>query len=174
MTLAEFDSDAEETYRTELASILTDFGTTSADVVIFDRLEFKARRRLLDARLEVDTWIYGLTAQSDVALAEALLQDTTVRTQLVATLQGNANGKFTSLTDLAFQPVMPNSTPPPCMGSCQCQTFYASSGVLDDGSGAADYQSNSYCEWIIAPIGASEVTLFFDSFVIEETYDRLE
>eukprot|EP00960_Hanusia_phi_P003329 97857-Hanusia_phi.AAC.1 len=49
------------------------------------------------------------------------------------------------------------------------QTFTADSGFVT--SGYTNYADNSDCTWIIAPQGASNVTLTFDLFQLETGYD---
>ncbi|MCH8905003.1 MAG: T9SS type A sorting domain-containing protein, partial [Bacteroidetes bacterium] len=45
------------------------------------------------------------------------------------------------------------------------------SGSLDDGSGLNNYGNNQICYWLIAPPGATSITLSFDSFKTELNYD---
>ena len=47
----------------------------------------------------------------------------------------------------------------------------ASSGTFTDGSGSANYGNNSNCKWVIAPAGATQITLNFTTFNTEATYD---
>jgi hypothetical protein len=47
-------------------------------------------------------------------------------------------------------------------------------GTITDGSGPGDYHNGTLCLWMIAPPGAGEVRLYFDSFHTEETYDYLQ
>ncbi len=49
----------------------------------------------------------------------------------------------------------------------------ASSGDVEDGSGAANYNNNSHCRWLIAPPGATQVILNFNSFDTETGFDTL-
>jgi hypothetical protein len=56
----------------------------------------------------------------------------------------------------------------PCTGcGGPCGTFTAATGLISDGP--ADYQSNAECSWLIAPTGASRVTITF-SEVDSELY----
>ncbi len=59
----------------------------------------------------------------------------------------------------------PNSA---CSGTT---SLSASSGTITDGSGSANYGNNSNCKWVIAPAGATQITLNFTSFNTEATYD---
>lgn len=47
----------------------------------------------------------------------------------------------------------------------------ASSGTFTDGSGSANYGNNSSCKWVIAPAGATQISLNFTTFNTEATYD---
>jgi hypothetical protein len=47
-------------------------------------------------------------------------------------------------------------------------------GIISDGSGPADYHNSSTCMWMIQPAGASELTLYFNSFNTEEEYDQVK
>ncbi|MEO0310368.1 MAG: hypothetical protein RIQ89_25 [Bacteroidota bacterium] len=57
---------------------------------------------------------------------------------------------------------------PFCTGTT---TLTSCSGILNDGSGGNDYCDNSDCQWIIAPVGATNVTLNFSSFSTQATND---
>jgi len=48
------------------------------------------------------------------------------------------------------------------------------SATFSDGSGPADYHNGSTCMWMIQPPGASELTLYFNSFNTEEEFDQLK
>lgn len=55
-----------------------------------------------------------------------------------------------------------------CSGST---ILTAASGTLSDGSGPSDYADFSSCTWVIAPPGATSVTLNFNSGNTESDYD---
>jgi hypothetical protein len=57
------------------------------------------------------------------------------------------------------------------MGCAGCQTFTSASGTFSDGSGSDSYRSNANCEWVIAPPGASQITITFTEFSTEDKYD---
>lgn len=46
-----------------------------------------------------------------------------------------------------------------------------STGTITDGSSTANYNNNSTCKWVIAPPGATQISLNFTSFDTETTYD---
>jgi len=48
------------------------------------------------------------------------------------------------------------------------------SGTFSDGSGPADYHNGSTCMWMIQPPGATELTLYFNSFNTEEEFDQVK
>ena len=45
------------------------------------------------------------------------------------------------------------------------------SGIISDGSGSAEYGNNANCKWVIAPPGATQISLNFTSFSTEANYD---
>lgn len=47
----------------------------------------------------------------------------------------------------------------------------ASSGTFSDGSNSANYDNNANCTWVIAPPGATQITLNFSDFNTEAGYD---
>lgn len=49
----------------------------------------------------------------------------------------------------------------------------ATNGTFSDGSGIANYNNNSSCKWIIAPAGASQVSLNFTAFNTEANADKV-
>ena len=49
----------------------------------------------------------------------------------------------------------------------------ASSGTFSDGSGSANYDNNATCSWLIAPAGATQISLNFTAFDTEDTYDKV-
>ena len=59
----------------------------------------------------------------------------------------------------------PNSA---CSGTT---SLTASSGTFTDGSGSANYGNNSSCKWVIAPAGATQISINFSAFDTEATYD---
>lgn len=49
----------------------------------------------------------------------------------------------------------------------------APSGKITDGSGSANYNNNSNCKWVIAPAGATQISVKFTSFDTEADYDSV-
>jgi hypothetical protein len=55
----------------------------------------------------------------------------------------------------------------PCTGcGTSCNEIASTSGTLTDGSGLSSYSNNSLCQWILAPPGATYITI---SFILFET-----
>lgn len=52
-------------------------------------------------------------------------------------------------------------------------TLTASSGSFTDGSGSANYKDNANCKWVIAPPGATQITLNFSTFDTENNFDTV-
>lgn len=46
-------------------------------------------------------------------------------------------------------------------------------GTFTDGSGTADYDNNADCKWVIAPPGATQISLSFTSMDVETDYDTV-
>jgi Zn-dependent metalloprotease len=56
--------------------------------------------------------------------------------------------------------------------SLMCNTFTLMTepeGNLSDGSGESDYTKNSLCQWLIAPPGATKITLILEEFSTEDS-----
>lgn len=53
------------------------------------------------------------------------------------------------------------------------ETLVEQTDTFSDGSGPRDYHNRSQCIWMINPPGASELTLYFNEFHTEETFDIL-
>lgn len=49
----------------------------------------------------------------------------------------------------------------------------AATDTFTDGSGTANYGSNANCKWVIAPAGATQVSIKFSKFDTEATYDKV-
>lgn len=57
---------------------------------------------------------------------------------------------------------------------CSGQTWLtASSGTVTDGSGNANYNNNSNCKWVIAPPGATQLTITFTVCSLEVGFDTI-
>lgn len=59
-----------------------------------------------------------------------------------------------------------------CYGcGTSCKVFTSTTGSFTDGSGNQDYLVMAMCSWLIAPTGASNVTITFNAFSTEASYD---
>jgi hypothetical protein len=56
-----------------------------------------------------------------------------------------------------------------CRSTCRIQA--AANGSLSDGSGSAQYSPNSNCQWLIAPIGATRITISFINLATQKCCD---
>lgn len=72
----------------------------------------------------------------------------------------------------AWYAVGVNQTDPNLLCSGQIN-FSEQAGTITDGSGDADYAPDSYCKWLIAPIGATSITLKVTKFDIMDENDAL-
>jgi len=71
----------------------------------------------------------------------------------------------------AYTNIYPGSGYP---NNCTGQVSITSqTGTIEDGSGPSDYQNNDDCRWLIAPPGASKVTLYFTAFNTEAANDKV-
>jgi hypothetical protein len=62
----------------------------------------------------------------------------------------------------------------PCTGCSSCGVLSTLNGTFSDGSGAAaNYVDNANCKWIIAPYGATQVTVSFTQFSTEPGSDTV-
>ncbi len=52
-----------------------------------------------------------------------------------------------------------------------CGLLTSANGTLSDGSGSAKYSNNANCEWMIAPYGATRVTIEFTAFSTQPIND---
>ena len=74
-------------------------------------------------------------------------------------------------SQFAYTNIYPASGYP---NNCTGQVSITSqTGTIEDGSGPSDYQNNDDCRWLIAPPGASKVTLYFTAFNTEAANDKV-
>ena len=85
-------------------------------------------------------------------------------------LFGNPSTEYTSVQQAWYAVGIGNDPNSFCSGTTN---LTSPSGTITDGSGSADYQNNSNCTWIIAPPGATQITLNFTSFDTETDYDTV-
>jgi hypothetical protein len=73
------------------------------------------------------------------------------------------------LIDCLWQRVLP------CTGcGTTCRMLTGASGSLSDGSGTSNYANNARCQWIIAPKGATQITLTFTELSTHSSADFVQ
>jgi Zn-dependent metalloprotease len=85
-------------------------------------------------------------------------------------LFGNPSTEYTAVQQAWYAVGIGNDPNNYCSGTTN---LTAPSGTFTDGSGSADYQNNSNCTWVIAPPGATQISLNFNSFDTEASYDSV-
>lgn len=83
-------------------------------------------------------------------------------------LYGNPSPEYTAVRNAWYAVGIGNDPNSFCSGTT---SLTASSGTFTDGSGSANYGNNSSCKWVIAPAGATQISLNFTAFDTEATYD---
>lgn len=79
-------------------------------------------------------------------------------------LYGNPSVEYTAVRQAWYAVGIGNDPNNYCSGITK---LIQSNGSLSDGSGTANYNNNANCKWVIAPAGATKVTLNFNSFNTE-------
>ncbi len=85
-------------------------------------------------------------------------------------LYGASSTEFIAVRQAWYAVGIGNDPNSACSGTT---SLTASSGTFTDGSGSANYGNNSSCKWVIAPAGATQITLNFTAFDTEATYDTV-
>jgi Zn-dependent metalloprotease len=88
--------------------------------------------------------------------------------QATEDLYGNPSVQYTAVKEAWFAVGVGNTPIGACAGVTE---LTASSGTFTDGSGSADYNNDANCAWLIAPAGATSITLTFTAFNTESGYD---
>ncbi len=83
-------------------------------------------------------------------------------------LYGNPSPEYTAVRNAWYAVGIGNDPNSFCSGTT---SLTASSGTFTDGSGSANYGNNSTCKWVIAPAGATQISLNFTIFNTEASYD---
>lgn len=83
-------------------------------------------------------------------------------------LYGASSTEFNAVRQAWYAVGIGNDPNNACSGTT---SLTAPSGTLTDGSGSANYGNNSSCKWVIAPAGATQISLNFITFNTEATYD---
>lgn len=85
-------------------------------------------------------------------------------------LYGNPSAQYTAVKNAWYAVGIGNNPNSFCSGTTNLTT---TSGSFTDGSGLANYNNNQNCKWVIAPTGATQITLNFTSFATEANYDTV-
>lgn len=88
--------------------------------------------------------------------------------QAAQDLFGNPSAQYTAVRQAWYAVGIGNDPSNYCSGTTKLTT---SSGTITDGSGTANYSNNANCKWIIAPAGATRISLNFTSFATESNND---
>lgn len=83
-------------------------------------------------------------------------------------LYGNPSPEYTAVRNAWYAVGIGNDPNSFCSGTTSLTT---SIGTITDGSGSANYGNNSTCKWVIAPAGATQISLNFTTFNTEASYD---
>jgi hypothetical protein len=83
-------------------------------------------------------------------------------------LYGNPSIEYTAVKNAWYAVGIGNNPNSYCSGTTN---LTVPSGTITDGSGLANYNNNANCEWVIAPAGATQISLSFTAFDTEATYD---
>ena len=90
--------------------------------------------------------------------------------QAAEDLYGSSSSEYTAVRNAWFAVGIGNDPNDFCNG---ITNLTAPSGKITDGSGSANYNNNSNCMWVIAPAGATQISLKFTSFDTEADYDTV-
>ena len=90
--------------------------------------------------------------------------------QAAQDLYGANSTEFNAVRQAWYAVGIGNDPNNACSGTT---SLIASSGTFTDGSGSANYGNNSSCKWVIAPAGATQISLNFTTFDTEVTYDKV-
>ena len=90
--------------------------------------------------------------------------------QAAQDLYGNPSTQYTAVRQAWYAVGIGNDPNNYCSGTTN---LTAPSGTITDGSGTANYNNNANCKWIIAPAGATQISLTFTYFDTEANYDTV-
>lgn len=85
-------------------------------------------------------------------------------------LYGSNSTEFNAVRQAWYAVGIGNDPNNSCSGTT---SLTASSGTFTDGSGSANYGNNSSCKWVIAPSGATQISIDFTAFDTEATFDTV-
>lgn len=90
--------------------------------------------------------------------------------QAAEDLFGNPSIQYSAVREAWYAVGIGNDPNNFCSGTTELTEI---SGSFSDGSGAADYGVNANCKWVIAPPGATRISLDFISFDTENEFDTV-
>jgi Zn-dependent metalloprotease len=90
--------------------------------------------------------------------------------QAAQDLYGNPSTQYTAVRQAWYAVGIGNDPNNFCSGTTN---LTASNGTITDGSGSANYNNNANCKWVIAPAGATQISLNFTAFNTEANYDTV-
>jgi len=90
--------------------------------------------------------------------------------QAAQDLYGNPSTQYTAVRQAWYAVGIGNDPSNFCSGTTN---LTAPSGIITDGSGSANYNNNANCKWVIAPAGATQISLTFTAFDTEANYDTV-
>lgn len=90
--------------------------------------------------------------------------------QAAEDLYGNPSTQYTAVRKAWYAVGIGNDPNNYCSSTTN---LTAPSGTITDGSGSANYNNFSNCKWIIAPAGATQISLDFTYFDTETGYDTV-
>ncbi len=90
--------------------------------------------------------------------------------QAAQDLYGNPSTQYTAVRQAWYAVGIGNDPNNYCSGTTN---LTAPSGTITDGSGSANYNNNANCKWVIAPPGATQISINFTYFDTENNYDTV-
>lgn len=90
--------------------------------------------------------------------------------QAAQDLYGNPSMQYTAVRQAWYAVGIGNDPNNFCSGTTN---LTAPIGTITDGSGSANYENNANCKWVIAPAGATQISLTFTVFDTEEKIDTV-
>lgn len=85
-------------------------------------------------------------------------------------LYGNPSTAYSAVKQAWYAVGIGNDPNSFCSGTTN---LTATTGTFSDGSGTANYNNNSSCKWVIAPAGATQVSINFTAFNTEANIDKV-
>lgn len=85
-------------------------------------------------------------------------------------LFGNSSSQYTAVRQAWYAVGIGNDPNSYCTGTTMLSNL---SGAITDGSGTANYNNNTDCNWVIAPAGATQISLTFTAFDTETNLDTV-